>query len=91
MKQYNQELIDKVYDAFKDMNWFKKMSMDEQGELCVKTASMFKNVAAVATQAAIKDFFRKHWCGNVDYHNESIAKFGTCLECKKLKKDAQNA
>ena len=87
----NKELVDRVYDAFKDMNWFKKMSMDEQGAFCVKTAKVMKNVAAVAAQSAVKDFFRKRWCGNVDYHNESIAKFGTCLECKKLKKDNENA
>ena len=82
-----EELVDLVFKNFKNVEWFRNMSLDQQGEFCVMMADNLKKLAAVASQAAVKDFFRKYWCGNVDKHNENIRLYGTCKDCKILKKD----
>ncbi len=53
------KMVDRVYNELKNESWFKEMSMDEQGEFCMKMSESLVNVGIVAMKAAVSDFFRQ--------------------------------
>jgi len=65
-------LTDLVYDVIKDEKWFKTLSMDEQGEICVELAKGMGDVKEALKIA----------CDNPRLHYEATKNGGYCPRCR---------
>jgi hypothetical protein len=74
-------ITDLIHDILKDTDYYKNLSMDAQGEICVKIAEGLDKVIKIEP--------RKPLCGDAVLHNYTIDNGGYCPRCREMV-DEQN-